>query len=119
MFQFSGLASALSGYQVFNLDGLPHSEICGSKDYLRLPRSLSQLITSFFASESLGIHRTLLFTFLLYALSVYNYLSLLPIRQRTYSIHPIESDERNSANKNVSKKYLKYEEKKRESQGTF
>ena len=40
--------------------GLPHSEICGS---IRItdPRSLSQLVTSFFASESLGIPHTLLF----------------------------------------------------------
>lgn len=40
--------------------GLPHSEICG---LIRItdPRSLSQLITSFIASESLGIPHTLLF----------------------------------------------------------
>ena len=41
--------------------GLPHSDICGS---IRItnPRSLSQLITSFIASESLGILHTLLLT---------------------------------------------------------
>jgi hypothetical protein len=35
----------------------------GIKGYLHIPRSLSQLITSFFASESQGIHRLPLLTF--------------------------------------------------------
>ena len=37
-------------------DGLPHSEIPGSK-LVAVPRGFSQLSTSFFASGSLGIHR--------------------------------------------------------------
>ncbi len=44
--------------------GLPHSEIFGYNSYLALPRSLSQLVTSFIASESQGIRHTLLVTFL-------------------------------------------------------
>ena len=42
--------------------GLPHSEILGSKVICTYP-SLSQLITSFIASESQGIHRLPLLTF--------------------------------------------------------
>jgi hypothetical protein len=52
MFQFSGFASfRRPGLQP---GGLPHSDICGSK-VICTPRSFSQLITSFVASESLGI----------------------------------------------------------------
>ena len=43
--------------------GLPHSEIRGSKA-ICASRGLSQLVTSFLASESLGIPRTLLLNFL-------------------------------------------------------
>ena len=42
-------------------DGLPHSDIRGSAP-LAGPRGFSQLVTSFFASGSLGIPRTPLFT---------------------------------------------------------
>ena len=61
MFQFSGFAH-LSVYYVFNIVGCP---IRISTDQLVCanPRSFSQLITSFFASESLGIPRVPLFTF--------------------------------------------------------
>ena len=55
------------GYHVFNMMGCP----IGKSPDQRLfapPRSLSQLITSFIASESLGIRRTLLLTFLTYFL---------------------------------------------------
>ena len=46
--------------------GLPHSEIYGSI-HICDPRSFSQLITSFFASESLGIPHTPLFCLLYYS----------------------------------------------------
>ena len=60
MFQFTGFAS-LKGYYVFNIVGCPIRKsadqiICAN------PRSLSQLITSFFASESLGIPHAPLIT---------------------------------------------------------
>ena len=53
MFQFSGF-TLLSEYHVFNMVGCPIRKftdqfVCAN------PRNLSQLITSFFASESLGI----------------------------------------------------------------
>ena len=49
----------LNGYYIFNIVGFP---IRISADHIVCanPRSLSQLITSFFASESLGIPHTLL-----------------------------------------------------------
>ena len=53
-----------SGFPVFNRKGCPIRKSPGQR--LFAPhRSLSQLITSFFASESQGIHRTLLITFFL------------------------------------------------------
>ena len=62
MFQFRGLAS-VAGCQVFYLTGCP---IQRSPDQILFanPRSFSQLTTSFFASKSLGIPHTLLYTFL-------------------------------------------------------
>ena len=60
MFQFPGFAP-LARYYTFSIVGCP---IQTSADQLVFanPRSFSQLITSFFASESLGIPHTLLFT---------------------------------------------------------
>jgi hypothetical protein len=60
MFQFPGFAH-LAVYPVFNGMGCP---IRTSADQFVFanPRSFSQLITSFFASESLGIPHTPLFT---------------------------------------------------------
>ena len=57
----------LNGYYIFNIVGCP---IRISTDHwvCAPPRSFSQLITSFFASESLGIPHTLLYS-LLYFLS--------------------------------------------------
>ena len=51
-----------TGYHVFNVVGCP---IRKSADHIVCanPRSLSQLVTSFIASESLGIPHTLLVTF--------------------------------------------------------
>ena len=56
------LPKQVSEYHVFNMVGCP---IRKSADYVVCanPRSLSQLVTSFFASESLGIPHTLLVTF--------------------------------------------------------
>ena len=60
MFQFPEFAH-LSMFPIFNWKGCP---IRKSTDQILFadPRSLSQLITSFFASESLGIPHTPLFT---------------------------------------------------------
>ena len=66
MFQFPGFASRpKSGSLVFNQGGYP---IRKSADYslYAATRSLSQLITSFFASKSLGILHTPLLTFSYY-----------------------------------------------------
>jgi hypothetical protein len=62
MFQFSGFASTIADrWYRFTVTGCP---IRTSADQFVFanPRSFSQLITSFFASESLGIPHTLLFT---------------------------------------------------------
>src|SRR5690606_12400532 len=62
MFQFSAFASISNGYHASCMVGCP---IRKSSDQFVFanPRSLSQLIASFFASESLGIPRVPLFTF--------------------------------------------------------
>lgn len=60
MFQFTGFAS-LAGYHVFNMVGCP-IRIPADHIVCADPRSFSQLITSFFASESLGIPHTPLFS---------------------------------------------------------
>src|SRR6478735_527836 len=62
MFQFSGFAH-LSMYYVFNIVGCP-IRISTDQSVCACPRSFSQLITSFFASESLGIPHTPLFCLL-------------------------------------------------------
>jgi hypothetical protein len=62
MFQFPGFAS-FNGYLVFNQVGCP-IQIPADHFVLANPRSFSQLITSFFASESLGIPHTPLSNFL-------------------------------------------------------
>ena len=61
MFQFTGFAT-LAGRYIFNIPGCPiqtSTDQFSSAD----PRSFSQLGTSFFASESLGIPHTPLFIF--------------------------------------------------------
>src|SRR5690606_3822100 len=62
MFQFSAFASISNGYHASCMVGCP---IRKSSDQFVFanPRSLSQLIASFFASESLGIPRVPLCTF--------------------------------------------------------
>ncbi len=62
MFQFSGFAH-LSVYYVFNIVGCP-IRISADQSMCARPRSFSQLITSFLASESLGIPHTPLFCLL-------------------------------------------------------
>ena len=56
MFQFPGFAS-LAGYGAFSTMGCP-IRISADQFVFANPRSFSQLITSFFASESLGILHT-------------------------------------------------------------
>ena len=54
MFQFPGFASAIVADAGVASGGLPHSDIRDSMD-IAPTRGFSQLVTSFFASESLGI----------------------------------------------------------------
>ena len=61
MFQFPGLASNIIGFPVTR-KGYPIRKPADQFVFAN-PRSLSQLITSFFASESQGIPRTPLLTF--------------------------------------------------------
>src|SRR5690554_7938495 len=67
MFQFSGFA-LLSEYYVFNIVGCP-IRISADQLVCANPRSFSQLLTSFIASESLGMPHTRLFC-LLYFLHI-------------------------------------------------
>ena len=61
MFQFPGLATCgyvfTAGWRVVDLPGFPIRK-SPDQSLLAAPRSLSQLSTSFFASDCLGIHRT-------------------------------------------------------------
>ena len=61
MFQFPTFAS-FTGWQAFNLPGCPIRKSGDQRLFASTP-SLSQLITSFIASESQGIHRLPLLTF--------------------------------------------------------
>ena len=70
MFQFSGFAH-LSVYYVFYIVGCP-IRISADQFVCANTRSFSQLITSFFASESLGILHTPLFCLLCCYLSDFN-----------------------------------------------
>jgi hypothetical protein len=76
MFQFTGFAT-LAGRYVFNIPGCP-IQISTDQFSSADPRSFSQLGTSFFASESLGIPHTPLFIF-------FNYLSLLLCNIKLFS----------------------------------
>ncbi len=70
MFQFPGFAFCIATeYHAFSVVGCP---IRTSADYglFATPRSFSQLITSFFAFESLGILHTPLLTSFRFCLSV-------------------------------------------------
>ncbi len=61
MFQFSGLTSDIIGYLIAKV-GCP-IRIFADQRLFAPPRNFSQLITSFFVSESQGILRTPLLTF--------------------------------------------------------
>ncbi len=63
MFQFPALASHLAGMTVLQTCWVVPFGNLRIKGYLHLPRSLSQLITSFIASESQGIRHAPLLTF--------------------------------------------------------
>ena len=62
MFQFPGLAPGLHRVSASQRMGCP-IRISTDQRLFAPPRGFSQLITSFFASESQGIPRTLLVTF--------------------------------------------------------
>ena len=62
MFQFSGFAH-LSVYYVFNIVGCP-IQVSADQSVCARPRSFSQLITPFIASESQGIPHAPLFCLL-------------------------------------------------------
>lgn len=61
MFQFPPFASVpyafRHGCRSMTRDGLPHSEILGSKSGTRLPEAYRSYPTSFIASQRQGIHR--------------------------------------------------------------
>ena len=56
MFQFAGFASAICRWPVFNRPGCPIRKSADQWPFAPT-RGLSQLVTSFIACESLGIHR--------------------------------------------------------------
>ena len=62
MFQFSGLPP-IAGFLIFNQEGCPIRKSADHR-FLTPSRSLSQLSTSFIDSESQGIRRVLLITFI-------------------------------------------------------
>ena len=64
---FSSPGSPPCGYYIFNIVGCP-IRISADQFVCANPRSFSQLITSFIASESLGIPHTLLFSLLYFCL---------------------------------------------------
>ena len=54
-------------YRRITVGGFPHSEICGSRGLFAAPRSLSQLVTSFFGAWCQGIHPMPLLALIVYA----------------------------------------------------
>ena len=66
MFQFPALAPEMIRWRVFNTPGCPIRKSPDQRLFAP-PRSLSQLITSFIASESQGIRHAPLFTFLIHS----------------------------------------------------
>ena len=71
MFQFPAFAPAYRRCQAFSLTGCP-IRTPTDLNLFAVPRRFSQLTTSFFASESLGIHLTLLLpSFLAILISVH------------------------------------------------
>ena len=66
MFQFPALAPEMIRWRVFNTPGCPIRRFTDQRLFAP-PRSLSQLITSFIASESQGIRHAPFFTFLIHS----------------------------------------------------
>ena len=66
MFQFPALASIIDGCHLFKVTGCPIRKFT-DQGLFAPPRDLSQLITSFIASESQGIRHAPLFTFLIHS----------------------------------------------------
>ena len=64
MFQFPALASRIAGWYLFKVPGCPIRKSADQRSFAPT-RSLSQLITSFIASESQGIRHVPLLTFCL------------------------------------------------------
>ena len=75
MFQFTGFAHCITVYHTFSMVGCP-IRISTDQNPFAVPRSFSQLSTSFFASESLGIPHTPLMSFILFSWILLYYLSL-------------------------------------------
>ena len=66
MFQFPALASNQVGWHSFRMPGCPIRKSSDQRSFAPT-RSLSQLITSFIASESQGIRHAPFFTFLIHS----------------------------------------------------
>ena len=66
MFQFPALASIIDGCYLFKITGCPIRRFT-DQGLFAPPRDLSQLITSFIASESQGIRHAPFFTFLIHS----------------------------------------------------
>ena len=66
MFQFPALAPEMIRWRVFNTPGCPIRKSPDQRSFAPT-RSLSQLITSFIASESQGIRHAPFFTFLIHS----------------------------------------------------
>ncbi len=69
MFQFPALASIIDGCYLFKVTGCPIRRFT-DQGLFAPPRDLSQLITSFIASESQGIRHAPFFTFLIHSLTL-------------------------------------------------
>ena len=69
MFQFPALASIIDGCYLFKVPGCPIRRFT-DQGLFAPPRDLSQLITSFIASESQGIRHAPFFTFLIHSLTL-------------------------------------------------
>ena len=69
MFQFPALASRIAGWYLFKVPGCPIRKSADQRSFAPT-RSLSQLITSFIASESQGIRHAPFFTFLIHSLTL-------------------------------------------------
>ena len=93
MFQFPALASSIAGWYLFKVPGCPIRKSADQRSFAPT-RSLSQLITSFIASESQGIRHAPLLTFSLtdtygrYILSALTLLFSVTSCQRTVSQKP-------------------------------